>query len=81
MNRFIFLVFFFVTSISFSQKNFYLTPPKVDERVELLSIVFRLADCNEYSSKRFKLYTDKIDTHFSAYKNHELIQFIQQIRE
>lgn len=65
----------------FSQKNNILEKPTVDERVELLSIVFRLADADEYSSKNFKLYTDKIENYFNKYKNHELIKFIEKIRE
>jgi hypothetical protein len=55
--------------------------PHVDQRVELLSIVFRLAGNSEYNSQRFKLYTDRIDHHFSAFKSHELIKFIQKLRK
>lgn len=70
----------FVT-ISFSQENQIIEKPKVDERIELLSIVFRLAEAKEYNSKVFKIYTDKIENHFGKYKNHELIEFIKKIRE
>jgi hypothetical protein len=81
MKQILFTFFLFLCANSFSQQNNILDKPKVDERVELLSIVFRLADVKEYSSKRFKLYTDKIDIHFEKYKNHELIKFVKKIRE
>ena len=43
--------------------------------------MFRLADAQEYNSKQFKLYTDKIEEHFDKYKNHELIKFVKQLRK
>lgn len=61
--------------------KFILEKPEVDNRVELLSIVFRLAECREYCNKRFKIYVDTIEKHFSPYKNHELIKFIKELRE
>lgn len=74
------IVFSIFTVISCTQKSYELEKPKVDERVEILSIVFRLAESDEYSSEAFKLYTDKIETHYNPYKNHELIQFIKKLR-
>ncbi|MFT4223451.1 DUF4932 domain-containing protein [Dysgonomonas sp.] len=65
----------------FSQENQILDKPKVDKRVELLSIIARLADYNEYSNKIFKLYTDRIYKHFDPYKEHELIKFAAKLRE
>ena len=64
---------------SFGQKSNILEQPKVYERVELLSIVFRLAENPEYSSEKFKLYTDKIYKHYEPYKDHKLIQFVKQL--
>ncbi|WP_372369870.1 DUF4932 domain-containing protein [Candidatus Uabimicrobium sp. HlEnr_7] len=58
-----------------AQEKTILQPPKVDKRVELLGIVFRLAGSSEYSSKLFPKYVEKIEKHFSKYKNHELISF------
>ena len=60
-------------------KKQILEEPKVDNRVELLSIVFRLAELREYNSERFGLYTDKIKKHFEPYKNHELIKFVKEL--
>ena len=65
----------------FAQQKSILNKPQVDKRVELLSIVFRLAERPEYSSNNFKLYTDKIDEHFGKFKNHELIMFTKSIIE
>ncbi|RIV31671.1 DUF4932 domain-containing protein [Flagellimonas lutimaris] len=63
---------------SFGQKSEILAEPKVDERVELLSIVFRLADSKEYSSNKFPKYVENIEKHFQPYKNHELINYIKK---
>ena len=46
----------------------------------MLSIVFRLAGSEEYSSNQFKLYTDRIENYFNRYKNHEIIPFVKKIR-
>ena len=81
MKNFIFLIFVTLLLQGFSQENPMIEKPKVDKRIELLSIVFRLAGNNEYNSTQFKLYTDKIEQHFSPYKNHELIQFAKKLRE
>lgn len=62
-----------------AQETVRLEKPKVDERIELLSIVFRLAEKQEYSNKDFKLYVDRIEQYFEKNKNHELIQFTKSI--
>ena len=62
---------------SFAQE---LKEPKIDERIELLSIVFRMADSEEYSAQSYKYYTDRIYNHFEPYKNHELMNFIKELR-
>ena len=62
-----------------AQEQVLLEKPTVDRRVELLSIVFRLAEKQEYSNNRFKVYTDRIDQYFEKHKNHELIQFTKSI--
>ena len=75
------LFFSFITIFCLGQTTNILEKPKVDKRVELLSIVFRLAGSQEYSSEDFKLYTDKIEDYYSPYKNHELIDFIKELRK
>ena len=66
-------------SAIFSQNT--LLNPVVDERAELLSIVFRLAESPEYMSNEIKMYTDDIDHYFKVYKNDELIKFVRKIRK
>ena len=81
MNKILILLFFLISCNSFSQQKSILGEPKVDERVELFSIIFRLAGAEEYNSKIFKLYTDKIENHFEKYKDHELIAFAKVLNQ
>ena len=53
--------------------------PRVDNRVELMSIVFRLAGRAEYSSNELKQYVGKIEDHFGKYRNHELILYVKSV--
>ncbi|MFA5849544.1 MAG: DUF4932 domain-containing protein [Bacteroidales bacterium] len=53
--------------------------PQVDNRVELMSIVFRLAGRAEYSSKDIKLYVSKIEDHFNKFRDHELILYVKSV--
>ncbi|MEM8566786.1 MAG: DUF4932 domain-containing protein [Bacteroidota bacterium] len=69
----------FTTSTITAQKLDILAKPKVDKRVELMSIVFRLADSQEYSSRRFPNYVESIESHFSRYTQHRLITFIKDV--
>ncbi|TAL66311.1 MAG: DUF4932 domain-containing protein [Bacteroidetes bacterium] len=59
----------------------YFPLPKVDKRIELLSIVFRLAGNMEYNDEIFKSYTSDIHNHFDKYSEHELIKFTRKIRD
>lgn len=61
------------------EEKVLLEKPIVDKRVELLSIVFRLAEADAYSFQDFKLYVDKIEQYFGKYKDHELIQYTKSI--
>jgi hypothetical protein len=79
MKKFLVIVFVVLNLQAFGQEKVILEKPVVDKRVELLSIVFRLAEKPEYSSTAFKLYTDKIEHYFGKHKNHELIRFTQSI--
>jgi len=78
MKRILGIFLLFISLNTYSQTESILKEPKVDKRVELLSIVFRLADSREYSSKKFPKYVDKIEKHFGKYKNHELIKYIKK---
>lgn len=58
-----------------------ISKPKVDLRVELLSIVFRLAGSNEYNSNDNSFYVERIHNHFDKFKNHKLVNYAKQLRE
>jgi hypothetical protein len=68
-----------ICQLGFAQKGQNIETPKVDKRVELLSIVFRLAGNEEYNGAFFKKYTDRVDAHFNAFRGHELIQFAKEL--
>jgi len=55
--------------------------PTVDERVELLAIVFRLAGAKEFACKRFTKYDDAINAHFAEFKDHEVIQLAKELNK
>jgi len=66
-------------SISFAQK--IELNAKVDERCELLSTVFRLAEADEYVTHKIPIYVDSLDKYFEPYKNHEVIEYAKTYRE
>lgn len=53
---------------------------RVDPRVELLSIVFRLAGNPEYSQGRVARYTEAVDAHFGRFRNHAAVQHARRLR-
>lgn len=55
--------------------------PRVDTRIELTSIVARLAGYGEYSNDQFKRYADDVDHYFARFKNHPVVEFAKQVRE
>jgi hypothetical protein len=59
----------------------YFPLPIVDKRIELLSIVFRLAGSMEYNDEIFKSYTSDIHKHFYKFSDHELIRFTREIKD
>lgn len=54
---------------------------KVDECVELMSIVFRLAEAEEYSYFNNSPYLVRVKNHFEPFKNSEFIKYTQLLRE
>lgn len=54
--------------------------PQVDQRVELLSILARLADYPEYSQTQYKAYVAAIETHFTPYKDQPAVAYMRQLR-
>ena len=53
----------------------------VDSRVELLSIVFRLAGAFEYNMGALSEYNQAIDRHFAAFREHDAVRLARRYRE
>jgi hypothetical protein len=53
----------------------------VDPRVELLSIIFRLAGNGEYSEGKVPGYIQDIDRHFARFKNDPVVRLAAKLRE
>lgn len=54
---------------------------KVDERIELLGIVARLADYEEYSFDYNRLYAADIHAYFDRYRDHPAVVYARKIRK
>lgn len=54
---------------------------KVDERCELLSTVFRLAEAKEYVTYEIPIYVDHLKNYFEPYKEHEIVEYSKIFRE
>ena len=54
--------------------------PEVNNQVELLAIVFKLAGNREYQACHVPAYSKSVDEHFEKFKNHKLIRFANELR-
>lgn len=72
------LFLLFISTFSFAQKPIVAT---VDQRVELISLVFRLAGNAEYNFDFSKAYVKDLNDHFGKYKTHPLILFAKELSE
>jgi hypothetical protein len=52
----------------------------VDPRVELFSIVFRLAGYSEYSQGRVPVYNQAVDAWFGPYRDHQAVRIARDLR-
>ncbi|HWQ92843.1 MAG TPA: DUF4932 domain-containing protein [Clostridia bacterium] len=52
----------------------------VDSRVELLSLVFRLAGNPEYNQARVASYASEADQHFAPFRDHSAIELARRLR-
>ncbi|MGX9985616.1 DUF4932 domain-containing protein [Soonwooa purpurea] len=52
----------------------------VDERVELMSSVFRMIDAEEYSEENNALYVEDLEKHFGSFKNSEFLKNLAKDR-
>lgn len=78
--RSVLLPFVFVSCVLWGQASETQTAPHVDERVELLSIVFRLAGNPEYNMNSLPKYSQQIDSYFAPYTKHAVVQMAQALR-
>ena len=53
---------------------------RVDPRVELLSVVFRLAGNPEYSQARVESYAAAVDEHFAPFQDHAVVAHARRLR-
>lgn len=81
MKNLIVLVLIVISLQNYAQEKRLIEVPKIDKRVELLSIVFRLAGNEEYNATFFKKYTDKVESHFKQNKDHEIIMFARELSD
>lgn len=58
-----------------------ISKPTVDRRVELMTIVARLADYPEYQSKLVPVYTDSLDAWFAPYKEHPAVLYMKMLKK
>ncbi len=78
MYRIVFTLFFLTLGTSLFANDL---KPKVDARMELLSIVARLADYPEYSRGKIEVYNKKIDAYFGDFQSHPVIETAKQMRD
>jgi uncharacterized protein DUF4932/Big-like domain-containing protein len=52
----------------------------VDPRVELMTIIFRLAGNPEYGGGRVKSYVDDVEEHFGEFRNHAVVKLARRLR-
>jgi hypothetical protein len=55
--------------------------PQVDQRVELLSIVYRLANTPDFAQAPASAYFQAVDKHFGRYARHPLIQYVRAMSD
>jgi hypothetical protein len=52
----------------------------VDPRVELMSVIFRLAGSPEYCKGRVASYADDVDAHFGKHRGHAVVETARRLR-
>jgi hypothetical protein len=53
----------------------------VDPRVELMSILFRLAGNGEYNQGRVPSYVQDVESHFGRFRDHPAVKLAQELRQ
>jgi hypothetical protein len=56
-------------------------PVSTDPRVELMSVIFRLAGNNEYARSRIPSYDADTEKHFAPFKEHPAVKYAAELKE
>jgi hypothetical protein len=54
---------------------------RVDPRVELMSIIFRLAGNPEYNRGEVKSYVDDVEDRFGSFREHAVVEMARELRK
>jgi hypothetical protein len=54
---------------------------RVDPRVELMSLIFRLAGNPEYNQNQLTSYVNDVEDYFGEFRNHDAVQMAGQLRQ
>jgi hypothetical protein len=54
---------------------------QVDPRVELMSLIFRIAGNPEYNQNQLTFYIKDVEKHFKEHKNHDVVQLARRLRQ
>ncbi len=76
-----YFISFFIAIIFSNSSKAQTLVPKVDQRVEMLSIVARLADYTEYNQNRAVAYVAAIRSWFDPFQSDSLIGYARRIRK
>ncbi len=78
MQKVLILLLFIITTSNISGQNLI---PQIDRRIEIMSIVSRLAEYYEYNQDAAKKYVFDIHSHFDKFKSDTLIGLTNKIRK
>ena len=73
-NLLVSILLLFTVAIGFAQ-----TKAKIDERLELTTVVFRLTGVGYFTNATESNYIADVDSYFSKYANHELIKYVKSV--
>ena len=68
------------SSLAAEKQSRTLIEVRVDPRVELFSIIFRLAGNKEYSQGRVESYVKDVEKHFGPFRNHPAVGMARKLR-
>lgn len=78
MKKYFLIICVSLTSLVVSAQGVY-EKPVVDERMELMGIIFRLAETTNYISDNLPTYYKEVDRHFGRHKNHPVVRMSESL--